>query len=75
MLRTIITTRNFFKHYAPQVVNWKHKIIGRNSKNSDLSFSEDDLKAIEKGFNKFTVHALRDIRAGKIQDDVENIQE
>jgi hypothetical protein len=42
----------FFQVYAPDVMNWKHKMRGTDGNQKDISFSESDLKQIRAGLTK-----------------------
>lgn len=48
-----IVAKYFFKDYAPTVMNWKNKMAGKSGRGQPLDFSEEDKKAIQKGFDIF----------------------
>jgi hypothetical protein len=49
---TFIKAAQFFPVYAPDVINWKHKLREKNGRGNELHFSESDLKQIRAGLTK-----------------------
>jgi hypothetical protein len=44
-----IVAKYFFPKYAPEVVNWGHKLRGKNGHNKPIDFTDADKKAIKRG--------------------------
>jgi hypothetical protein len=52
MIWKFIKAAQFFPVYAPDVINWKHKLREKNGRGNPVSFSESDLKQIRAGLTK-----------------------
>lgn len=48
----------FFPAFAPGVVNWKHKLSGKNGKGKPYDFSEADRDLIEAGVKQCFLSAI-----------------
>ena len=44
-----IVAKYFFPKYAPEVINWGHKLRGKDGHNKPISFTDEDKKAIKRG--------------------------
>lgn len=44
-----IVAKYFFPKYAPDVINWGHKLRGKNGHNKPIGFTEEDKRAIRAG--------------------------
>jgi hypothetical protein len=44
----------FFEDICPEVINWKHKMRGKNGRGMPLTFTDADIITIRKGISKLT---------------------
>jgi len=49
-----ITANKFFPAYCPGVMNWKHKMRGKNGKGNLVSFTDADQVLIQTGLENLT---------------------
>lgn len=52
MIFDYIKAAQFFPKYCPDIINWKHKLRGKNGRGNPVEFTDQENRKIKSGLKK-----------------------